>query len=124
MLVADYAAADQASKINIIGGGVTGLGVNPATGGTTPFALFVSVAVPPGLYHAECAVESILQDSGGNRVSLPGPSPSLPAPPLRIVQAVRFDEPLFPQQVNLPPRFLYARTQSALGFATGLPLTP
>ena len=111
-------------KVNLIGGGVTGLGVNPGTGATTPFALFVSVAVPPDLYHAEGAVEIVLQDASGSLVEVPGPSPGLPAQPLRVGQAVRFDEPRFDRQVNVPPRFLYARAQWSLTFATGLPLMP
>jgi hypothetical protein len=124
LFLADYAATDPAGKVNVIGGGVTGVGMNPATRTTTPFTLFASVAVPPPLYNAECAVEIILQDSAENLVSVPGPAPGMPAQPLRVGQAVRFEEPRFPQPVSSPARFLYARTQWVLGFATGLPLTP
>lgn len=124
MFVADYAATDTVGKINLIGAGVTGVGVNQAIGSTTPFALFVSVAVPPKFYNVESAVEIVLQDAGGNLVSVPGASPGLPAQPLRVGQAVRFDEPRFLQPVDVPPKFLYARVNWALSFATGLPLTP
>ncbi len=124
LFLADYAAADPTGKVHVIGGGVTGVGLNPATRTTSPFALFVSVAVPPQLYYAECAVEIVLQDSAQNLVSVPGPAPGMPDQPLRVGQAVRFEEPRFPQPVNIPARFLYARTQWALSFATGLPLTP
>ncbi|HUY50811.1 MAG TPA: hypothetical protein VMV92_34735 [Streptosporangiaceae bacterium] len=122
MLIADYAVADAAGKVNVIGGGLTGLGRNPSTGLTPPFALFVSVSVPPHLYNAECSVEIILEDAGGTLVALPGLAPGLPPQPVRVGQAVRFSEPRFPQPVNAPARFLPARTQWAMSFSPGLPL--
>jgi hypothetical protein len=122
MFVADYAVADQAGKVNIIGGGATGIGINPQTGLTVPFALFVSVTVPPQFSNDECAVEISLEDSGGELLSLPGPAPGLPQQPVRVGQAVRFEEPRFPQPVNAPARYLHARAQWVLNFATGLPL--
>jgi len=123
MIIADYSVADTVSgKVNIIGGGTTGVGHNPQTGLTAPFALFVSVAVPPGLANEEGAVEIVLEDSNGELVALPATAPGLPTQPLRVGQAVRFDEPRFPQPVNAPMRYIYPRAQWALSFATGLPL--
>jgi len=123
ILIADYAVADQGGKVNIIGGGLTGVGLNPDTRLSAPFALFVQVGVPPQFYNAECSVEILLQDSAGQLVELPGPAPGLPQQPVRVGQAVRFEEPRLPQPVNAPVRYLPARAQWALGFATGLPLT-
>lgn len=46
----------------------------------------------------------------------------MPTQPLRVGQAVRFEEPRFAQPVNAPVRYIYARVQWALSFASGLPL--
>lgn len=124
LLVTDYAVVDAVGKVNIIGGGLTGVGINPTTQGTVPFALFVSVAVPPRLYNAECAVEIFLADAAGDLVSIPGPAQGMPQQPLRVGQAVRFEEPRFNQPVNALTRYLYAKTQWVMSFATGLPLVP
>lgn len=72
MIIADYANADTVSgKANILGGGVTGIGLNAQSGLTAPFALFVSVSVPPSLANEEAAVEILLEDSAGEPVALP-----------------------------------------------------
>jgi len=123
MIIADYSSADQVSgKVAIIGGGATGIGINPQAGLSVPFALYVSVSVPPQLANEECAVEIVLEDPNGQLVLIPGPAPGMPEQPLRVGQAVRFEEPRFSQQFNVPPRFLYPRAQWALSFSTGLPL--
>jgi len=122
ILLADAAIADPAGKVNALGAGLTGLGINPGTGLTSGFALFIQVGVPPQFYNAECAVEIVLEDIGGALVEIPGPGPGLPPQPLRVGQAVRFDTPSFPQPANVPPRYLPARVQWVLSFATGLPL--
>lgn len=49
LLIADYAAVDAAGKLNIIGGGVSVLGYVQQAGSTSPFALVVSISVPPKL---------------------------------------------------------------------------
>lgn len=121
LLIADYAVADPAGKLNVIGGALTGMGWNPNTGTTPPFALLVMVSVPPRLYNAECAVEILLENPGGALVELPGPT-GVPSQQLRVGQAVRFEEPRFPGPVNAPVRYLPARSQWALTFMTGLPL--
>jgi len=124
MFLADYAVVDPAGKINAIGGGLTAVGFNPGTGMSASFALFVQVGVPPALYGSQSAIEILLQDAGGELVELPGPAPGLPQQPVRVGQAVRFDEPQFPQPVSVPARFLQARVQWVLGFTSGLPLMP
>jgi hypothetical protein len=122
MLVADYAIADQAGKVNALGAGLTAVGINPGTGLTAGFALFVQVGVPPQFYNAECAVEIVLEDAGGALVELPSPAPGLPQQPVRVGQAIRFDPPRFAGPVNVPARYLPSRVQWVLSFTTGLPL--
>jgi hypothetical protein len=122
LIFADYAVADPAGRLTVVGGGITGLGMTPNGAFTTPFSLFVSVSVPPHLYNAECAVEIALLDSADGLVSIPGPAPGLPEQPMRIGQAIRFAEPNFAHPVAMPNRFIYARTQWVLSFPTGLPL--
>lgn len=118
ILIADYAATDASSKLNVVGGGITGIGFVPKVGQTSAFALVVSIAVPPKHYNAECAVEIRLEDSGGNPISVPGPAGQ--AQVMRIKQAVRFEEP--PPVPGIPGQVLRSRTQWVIGFATGLPL--
>jgi hypothetical protein len=118
LLMADYAAVDAAGKVNIIGGGISGLGYQPNIGVTSAFALVAWIIVPPKHYHAECAVEIVLEDVSGNVVSLPGPAGNPQA--VRIGQAVRFDEAKSPPGVVRGA--LPSRTQWVMAFANGLPL--
>jgi hypothetical protein len=118
LLIADYAAVDAAGKLNVIGGGVSVIGYVQQVGTTSPFALVVSISVPPKHYNADCAVEIILEDSAGTAVSLPTPTGESQI--MRIGQAVRLEEPkLMP---GVPRHELQARTQFVIGFATGLPI--
>jgi hypothetical protein len=119
ILIADYAAADSVEKLNIIGGGVSVLGLTQ-TGATTPFALVVIISLPPALYRSDCSVEIVLEDSSGNVVSVPGPTtePQL----MRVAQAVTFDEPPPIRGVLMPRDALRARKQFVLNFTLGLPL--
>lgn len=125
-LLADYAVTDGQGKLNVVGGGITGVGQNPNTGLTLAFALYVSVTVPPGLYEEQCAVEIVLEDAAGDLVNVPGPAPGMPPQVLRVGQAVTFEEPRFnfPQPVSAPRHYLPARAQWVMSFATGLPLAP
>jgi hypothetical protein len=118
LLIADYAAVDAGGKLNIIGGGIAVIGHVQPTGATPPFALVVSITVPPKHYNADCSVEIILEDSGGTPVSVPGPTGQSQV--MRIGQATRFEEPkLLP---GIPRNELRARAQFVLAFATGLPI--
>lgn len=119
LLLADYAAVDAASKLNVIGGGLTLVGFNPEPGLTAPFAVVASVGVPPGLYGAECSVEIILEDSSGEPVSLPGPTGETQT--MRVGQAITFERPTFPV-AHVPQGVMGARVQWVLAFSTGLPL--
>lgn len=122
LMLADYAIADPAGKLNVVGGGLNGVGQNPATGLTLAFALVVSVGVPPQFYNDGAAVEIVLEDGVGNLVVLPAPAPGMPDQPVRIGQALTFEEPRFGPGVSAPRRYLPARTQWVMGVSPGLPL--
>jgi len=119
LLLADYAAVDAAGKLNVIGGGITLVGFNPQAGLTAPFAVVVSVSVPPELYGAECSVEIVLEDDGGGAVSLPGPAGEVQS--IRVGQAVIFERPVF-NGSHVPQGAIRARTHWVMAFSTGLPL--
>lgn len=124
--LADYVGGDDARKLNIIGGGLTVIGLlpQPSTGmpgGTTaPFGVAVSVSVPPTLYGAEAALEVLLEDSAGVVVSV-AQGEGEPAQVLRMGQTLTFEEPVFPG-MNVPRGVIPARAQWVLWFGTGLPL--
>lgn len=118
ILLADYAASDAASKLNVIGGGVTVLGFVPAMNQTAPFTVVVTVSVPPSHYNHECALELVLEDALGNPVSLPGPTGE--AQIMRVGQLIKFEEPK--TQTGIPRGSLRSRHQWVLGFSIGLPL--
>lgn len=123
LILADYAAVDPAGKLNIVGGGLTGVGINVGTPGLTlPFALVVIIAVPPQLYNEQCAVEIVLEDSAGNLAVLPAPAPGMAPQPMRVGQVITFEEPRFPPGVNTPRGFLTSRAQWVVAFNPGLPL--
>lgn len=118
MLMADYVSVDQASrKLSVVGGGATVLAAPAGSDMTSPFGLFVSIAVPSAQYDAQCSVEIVLEDSSGSPVALPSPSaePEL----LRIVRSVKLDEPKLPHETG-PRNFLRARIQIAITFPTGV----
>lgn len=120
ILLADYASVDQGAKLNVIGGGVVGIGYLHETGSTAPFAVVASVSVPPAFYNEACAAEIVLEDASGQPVSLPGPTGD--AQVMRVGQAIRFEEPKALAGIS---RFtLHARSQWVLNFQNGLPLPP
>lgn len=121
MLLADYVAVDESSKkVQVVGGGITTLGVNSRTGWSAPFGVLVIVEVPPGLYGAECSAEITIEDAAGDVVLVPGGGQG---EPFRINQTLKFDAPPL-QSPDDPKNFLTARTMLALMLPTGLPLAP
>lgn len=117
--VADYAAKDASGKVNVIGGGLDLILVQPAAGLSAPFVLIVTVSVPPQFYNEECALEIILEDALGKVVELPGPMDN--SQKMRVGQTVTFEEPKFPK-ANVPRHVMWPRTRVLLNFAAGLPL--
>jgi len=116
--VADYANVDAAGKVNILGGGVAGLGFEPSTGLTSRFTLVVSVHLPTALLPAEFSLEIFLTKDG-ELVMAPGP---VEPQAVRISQAVTLDPPMAFQQ---PGRgHVGNRHGAVLDFNNGLPLSP
>jgi hypothetical protein len=119
--MADYAAVDQAGKLNVIGGGISVLTRVPNAEQTAPVALVVSLAAPPDRYGDECMVEITLEDASGDIVTLPGAVPGVPQP-LRINQSAKFTEPTAQHPLITPKGYLWAGVQLVVQFPVGLPL--
>ena len=117
LILADYANADAAQKLNLLGGGwqVTAL---TQAGLTPPQALVPGIEVPERYSGTEFPVSLALFDEAGGHVKMSTPSGSLEA--LRIAQLVKAERP------NVPGVLLHAkvwsRVQVILNFANGLPL--
>jgi hypothetical protein len=122
LLIGDFVAVDAlSSKLSVVGGGVTVLGL--ATGGNTaPFGVYVSVTVPPAQYGESSHVELVLEEAGGAPAEVPSLPDGMPKP-LRMGQDVAFHEPKLPGSDSIK-MFLPARAQLAIGFPIGLPLEP
>lgn len=119
LILADYANADAAQKLNLLGGGwqVTAL---TQTGLTPPQALVAAIEVPERYAGTEFPVSLTLLDEAGEQVKVPGPSGNVEA--LRIAQMAKAERP------NVPGVLLYgkvwSRVQVILNFPGGLPLRP
>ena len=129
LTLADYVAADQAGKVNMIGGGVSVVprvsdqkdSAGLPLSNTTAFGLVATLAVGPELYGAECSVTLTLEDSQGDPVPVPGPD-GRAAEPLDITNQVVFAEPQFAPPLSVPQRTLRSRAQWILMFPNGVPL--
>jgi hypothetical protein len=119
LILADYANADAARKLNLLGGGWQVTGLMP-TGLTGPQALVAMIEVPPRLAGTEFPVSLTLLDEGGNPVMVPTPTGGQDA--LRIAQMAKAETP------NVPGVLLqgkvWSRVQVILNFGNGLPLQP
>jgi len=117
IILGDYANADAAGKLNLLGGGwqVTRL---TQAGLTGPLALVALIEVPPQYAGTEFAVSLTLLGEAGEQVKVPTPTGSYDA--LRIAQLVKAEIP------NVPGVLLHgkvwSRVQVILNFANGLPL--
>ncbi|MEV4266391.1 hypothetical protein [Kribbella sp. NPDC049584] len=119
VLVADYAAADAAGKLNVVGGAWQVTGIQAESGLTGPVSLVVTIDLPPRFYGEEFTVEFALLDDAGNLVQVPGPTGGMI--PLRIGQSVVAEKPAIPGQY-VPEKTLWSRTQAISTFPNGLPL--
>lgn len=117
ILLADYVNSDAAGKLNIIGGGIRFIGVDPDTQATGPFGLLVLLNSP--LSGDSPAVEILLTTATGQVLSLPGLDGK--NQPLRISQNVDFAEPAVPGMA-IPKGTVPSTVQIAINFANGLPL--
>lgn len=118
VLLADFVNNDAAGKVNVVGGGLSLIGFDPATGQSAPFAVLAHLTCAiPGTETA--AVELLLADSSGNVVMLPTPTGESQA--MRVAQNVQFQPPVAPGVV-LPAGALGATAQIIMHFLAGLPL--
>lgn len=122
LLLADYAAADGAGKVNALGLGWGLAGVNPQTGMTPPQAVVAMLDSPPSLYGEAFSVTLTLYGEGDRPVEVPGPSGQLGA--LRLTHQARIDEPRFAPGANVPRNVVWAHTQVILNLANGIRLAP
>jgi hypothetical protein len=119
LILADYANADAAQKLNLLGGGwqVTAL---TQSGLTAPQAVVAGIEVPERYAGTEFPVSITLLDETGEQVKVPSPAGNLEA--LRIAQLAKAERP------NIPGVLLHgkvwSRVQVILNFAGGLPLRP
>lgn len=122
VILADHAAADSSGKVNALGMGWAVSGNNSQTGLTAPQAVVVFIDSPPELYGEEFALTLTLRDEDGEPVELPGPPGA--GGTMRVSQAARVEEPVFPPGAGIPRRMLWAHTQVILNLGNGLPLRP
>lgn len=118
ILMADYAAIDQAGKLNITGGGISVV-LKPSGPQPVPIALVVSLAVPPELYDTECDVKVALENSSGELVTMASHEGRQP---VQIEHRVKFGEPLAAVPEAAPKRFLWATSQVVVQLPAGLPV--
>lgn len=121
VLLADYANADTAGKVNALGAGWAITGVDPQTGLIAPQTLTVFVDTPPELYGEEFTISLGLRDADASPVTIPGPDGAPQT--LRLTQTMRADEPLLPAEMNVPRHTVWAHSQVIATFPSGLPLT-
>lgn len=118
--LADFANTDGAGKVNVIGAGVSVLGVDVSQGLSARFTLWVNVQVPSSYCPAEFPVEVALLDGKGDLIALPGPVDGA-TQPLRIGQVVHVERP----SATLSPGIrdhIGSQVQMVFDFSNGLPL--
>lgn len=120
VVIADFVNIDDGGKANIIGGGVTMLGVDAQQGVTSAFAIHVRLVSRTPLDDRP-AVEIVLVDASGQPVLVPGPMGESQA--VRISQIVEF-LPAVVAGVHIPAGSVPSSNQFAINFSNGLPLTP
>jgi hypothetical protein len=116
IVIADYAVADAAGKITMVGAGVSIAGFNPATGHTAPLAVVAIVDFDPEFIGESPAVELALETSEGRLVALPG-QPG----PLRVGTSEKLNPALMPG-VNVPNHGVRPKSTILMMFMNGLPL--
>ncbi|WP_156181149.1 hypothetical protein [Mycobacterium nebraskense] len=121
-MLADYAVADAANKLTIVGGGVSIVTHLPNTGQTAPFAVLAVVTFDPAFIGESPAVELLLEDQTGQPVALPGAVGQLGQPQYIRVGLSHQLEAKLPQNQRIPRTAMRPRVQILLNFQGGLPL--
>jgi len=121
VVVADYAAADQAGKLNIIGGAFQLVGTTPSGQLLTPLAVMVVLEVPRKYAGEDCALTLELRnETTGEAAKVPTPDGSMET--LRVAQNIPISVPAVPG-ISVPPD-VPCRVNFAMQIAPGLPLQP
>ncbi|WP_157374871.1 hypothetical protein [Arthrobacter alpinus] len=119
VMIADFVNVDAVGKVNIIGGGIQPLGLNPVTGLTASFSVFVNVTVSIPLFSdSAAAVEMVLVNTDGQPVTVAGPERQ---GIMRFTQDLDFrfsGEP----NIQQPPLGFPGSSNMVLNFSGGLPL--
>lgn len=117
LILADFANADAAQKLNLLGGGWQVTGLMPS-GMTGPQALVAMIEVPPKFAGTEFPISLTLLDESGSTVKVPTPTGGQEA--LRVAQIAKAEVP------NVPGVLLHgkvwSRVQVILNFPNGLPV--
>lgn len=123
IILADYAAADVAGKLNVIGGGLNFIGSGGAGTPSTPFTAVVLCWVP-GKYAGQTFAFTVeLHDvTIGQIVQLPSPQVGQ-FQPVRAQQAVTITPVQVAPGLAVPQDSLQAHNM-VIQFANGLPLEP
>jgi len=117
LLMADFVNVDAAGKVNVVGGGINILGVQPSP--QVPlmshgFFVFGRVEIPTRLCPVEAVVELALLDAAGEVVTPQGADRAL-----RIAQVTTFSRAMIGNEIG-PPE-LRTSHQTIVGFGDGLP---
>lgn len=120
LALADFAMVGGDGKLDVIGGGISILGFDPAAGVTSRHSLTVTVWVPTPLCPAEFPVELSLY-ADGELVRLPELVGE--GSPLRVASIVRIESPMHPSIDIAQRNSVGGRHIFVVDFANGLPLT-
>ena len=123
IILADYAIVDAAGKLNIVGGGITIIGVNVSTGLTAPHAVAVLVTFDPVFLGESPAVEMSLESEHGELVSLPSAGGVGTPQAIRVGLSDHLKAPTLPGAL-VPPDATRPSVHTVLNFNNGLPLAP
>lgn len=116
--LADFVNVDSGGKLNVLGGNLAFIGLQPGQGATAAFAVYATL-ISPAETSDPVAVELLLVDASGDPVMLPGPSGELQA--MRVSQLVQFQSPQI-VGISVPRGAVEASAQMILNFPGGLAL--
>ncbi|MEU3207265.1 hypothetical protein ABZ702_26035 [Streptomyces cyaneofuscatus] len=120
IFLADFANADPAGKVNVIGAGWHVVAMSDIGGGTAPHALVVLISVAPPADDVELSTRLTLRDSGGDVVAVPGAGgkPQF----LDLPQVVKVGIPKADESVAAAD--LWGQGKIIVNLPGGLPLNP
>ncbi len=119
IILADYAAADDKGKLNIVGGGISIIGINPQTQGTGAFSVVAIVSFAQTVIGQSPAIELQLEDAHGEIFVMPG------NPPQKLRAGVSSE--LKTSEIaglTVPGNAVRPKSQIVMQFMSGLPLKP